>query len=256
MIDVGKSEGKKIKFRSNLMGGFNKTDVITYIAKQNKDQLAEMESLRASLATSENACAAAEETLDTVTGELAEANDRLEELRTEADGLRAELADAQKKIQESADAAASAQDRADEAEKALAAAKQAAEQAESRLAATADKSGELNSALEALEKANIELDDLRKTGEDQARRIESLESEKADADERLQMLMSGLRNVAGEYDFSIGGAPVEDPRIAELTQRVEELTAENDQLKSSLEKVNGFRSAIRSMLNKTGGDHR
>ena len=57
-----------------------------------------------------------------------------------------------------------------------------------------------------------------------------------------------LRDAAGELCAVAAPSAADDTRIRELTQKIDELTAENRALRTSLEKLDGFRSAIKNLL--------
>lgn len=175
MMDVDKPDQKKVFFRNNLVGGFNKADVVAYIAQQNKEQIAELETLRGELAVSERGRSEAEEKLTALEEALAATNAELSQTRAENDALRVEL------------------DR-------------------------------------------------------QMMRISALETSKNEADHRFHTLFSELRDAAGELCAVAAPSAADDTRIRELTQKIDELTAENRALRTSLEKLDGFRSAIKNLL--------
>ena len=83
---------KKVYFRNNLLGGFNKSDVIAYIARQNQEQVEEMEELRLDLAAAELAQKDAELKADNLQDALDDANAALSDAFAETERLRAELA--------------------------------------------------------------------------------------------------------------------------------------------------------------------
>lgn len=166
---------KKVFFRNNLVGGFNKADVVAYIAQQNKEQIAEVEALRAELSAAERGRDGAEEKAASFEKALDETNAALSQAREENRALRAEL-------------------------------------------------------------------------ERQSMRISVLETSKNEADSRFQALFSELRDAAGELCAVAVPSEAEDARVRELTQRVDELTAENRELHAALEKLDGFRNAIKNLL--------
>ena len=175
MVQVDRSEQKKVFFRNNLIGGFNKADVVAYIAQQNKEQIAELDALRSELSVAKHSLEEAETKVCSLEKELAGTDAALSQARDENNALRAEL------------------DR-------------------------------------------------------QAMRLSALEAAKAEADNRFSALFSELRDAAGELCAVALPSGTEDARIRELTQRIDELTAENRELHAALEKLDGFRNAIKNLL--------
>lgn len=93
-----RSEQKKVFFRRNLIGGFNKSDVVAYIARQNQDQISELDDLRADLSASEQAHRRTKEQIVSLSTALTHANQELAQARSEADALREALAQANARI--------------------------------------------------------------------------------------------------------------------------------------------------------------
>ncbi len=172
---------KKVFFRNNLLGGFNKADVIAYIAQQNKEQIAELEELKLDLAAAELAQKDAELKADNLKDALEDANAALAQAQAETEQLRAELAE-------------------------------------------------------------------------QANRLSVLEAARNESDNRFQAFFSELRDAAGELNTVSLPSPSEDKRIAELTQRIDALSAENHDLRVALEKMDGFRKAIHHLLSGAAGE--
>ena len=166
---------KKVFFRNSLLGGFNKADVIAYIAQQNKEQITELEELKLDLAAAELAQKDAELKADHLQDALEDANAALARALAEAEQLRAELAK-------------------------------------------------------------------------QTNRLSVLEAARTESDTRFQAFFSELRDAAGELNAVSLPSPVEDTRIRELTQRIDSLSNENHDLRVALEKMDGFRKAIRNLL--------
>ena len=88
-----RSTEKKVYFRNNLLGGFNKADVIAYIAQQNKEQIEELETLRLDLAAAELAQKDAEMKTDVLQYALDDANAALADAQAEVEKLRSALAE-------------------------------------------------------------------------------------------------------------------------------------------------------------------
>lgn len=93
-----RSEQKKVFFRKNLIGGFNKSDVVAYIARQNQDQISELDDLRADLSASEQAHRRTKEQIISLSTALTRANQELAQARSEADALREALEQANARI--------------------------------------------------------------------------------------------------------------------------------------------------------------
>lgn len=93
-----RSEQKKVFFRKNLIGGFNKSDVVAYIARQNQDQISELDDLRADLSASEQAHRRTKEQIISLSTALTHANQELAQARSEAEALREALEQANARI--------------------------------------------------------------------------------------------------------------------------------------------------------------
>ncbi len=93
-----RSEQKKVFFRKNLIGGFNKSDVVAYIARQNQDQISELDDLRADLSASEQAHRRTKEQIISLSTALTRANQELAQARSEAEALREALEQANARI--------------------------------------------------------------------------------------------------------------------------------------------------------------
>lgn len=95
---MGRSEQKKVFFRKNLIGGFNKSDVVAYIARQNQDQISELDDLRADLSASEQAHRRTKEQIVSLSTALTHANQELAQAHAEVDSLREALEQANARI--------------------------------------------------------------------------------------------------------------------------------------------------------------
>ncbi len=84
------TSGKKAYFKKNLFGGFNREDVIAYLAEQTREQLKEKEALSNSLAKSNAEVRRLQEENDKLAKSLAEASERLDVLSARLEEVTAE----------------------------------------------------------------------------------------------------------------------------------------------------------------------
>ena len=112
---MDKPEQKKVYFRNNLIGGFNKADVVAYIAQQNQEQIAELDDLRSALSAAEDTAQRAKNQITVLSGALNRSNAELAKAQEEAAALHTELEQVQAKLS----AAEAAKTEADERFQAL-----------------------------------------------------------------------------------------------------------------------------------------
>ena len=108
---MDKPEQKKVFFRNNLIGGFNKADVVAYIAQQNQEQIAELDDLRSSLSAAEDAAQRAKNQITVLSGALNRSNAELAKVQSEAAALHTELEQVQAKLSAAETAKAEADER-------------------------------------------------------------------------------------------------------------------------------------------------
>ena len=84
------TSGKKAYFKKNLFGGFNREDVIAYLAEQTREQLKEKEALSNSLAKSNAEVRRLQEENEKLAKSLAKVTERLNVLTTRLEEVTAE----------------------------------------------------------------------------------------------------------------------------------------------------------------------